>query len=81
MKDEKHLYKSGKEVSDSANNAEYGEREVVTHNNSSKRVDPASYIISKESSNKADCIGDYIKEMILGIRFDYLVSESTAVDH
>ena len=54
---------------------------ITTYNNSSNRVHPFIKVISKEHSNQTNDVDDNIKEIILGIGFDYFVGESAAVKH
>lgn len=51
-----------------------------TYNDGSNRVHPVTDIISQESGNKANYVGNNVKEMVLGISFDYLIGKRATVE-
>lgn len=52
-----------------------------TYNDGSNRVHPTIKRICEESSNESNNVGDNIKKVILGIRFDDLISERPTINN
>lgn len=60
---------------------EYQKERDKTYNDSPNRVHPVIKIISKHCSNQANDVSDDIEKVILGISFDNLISERSAIDN